>query len=359
MLLGALVLQRGLSLAALAALCSGGRFAPDPLSNGEIAALEGRHLEAAPLPTQADVPAWLWPSFESAFGVSAVAEGQGLAARATLDLRVNTLKVGREKLLAALAPLGAAPTPLSPFGLRIAPRPDGRSVSVQSEPSFRKGWFEVQDEGSQVAALLAAARPGEQVLDLCAGAGGKTLALAASMANKGQIFATDGDRRRLAPIHERLARAGIRNVQVRTPRGGSAHEDLRGRMDLVVLDAPCSGTGTWRRNPDAKWRLRPASLERHVAIQRMLLASAAEAVRPGGRLCYVTCSVLREENDDAVTLFRSENPAFEAVAPGETAAAAGLAELAGMVSSSNAGLQLTPRRTGTDGFFVAVLRRRS
>jgi 16S rRNA (cytosine967-C5)-methyltransferase len=355
--IGMLALQRAMSGEEIAGHFSGERFAPDPLSEAEQAALADRRLEDAPAHIQADVPDWLWQAFEAAFGEGAVEEGRALADRAPLDLRANALKTSRDKLLAELAPLRAEPTPLSPLGLRIPPGPDGRGASVQSEPSFQKGWFEVQDEGSQLAALLSAARPGEQVLDLCAGGGGKTLELSAMMANKGQIFATDSDKRRLAPIHDRLARAGVRNVQVRTPRGGLAISDLAGHMDLVMIDAPCSGSGTWRRNPDSKWRLRPSSLDGRIRTQGEVLAAGAKAVKPGGRLAYVTCSVFPAENDAAVSGFLASHPDFALEPPQALAAAAGLEALGNHLSAGGQGVQLTPLRTGTDGFYVAVLRR--
>ena len=167
-----------------------------------------------------------------------------------------------------------------------------------------KGLVEVQDEGSQIAALLAEAKPGMQVLDLCAGAGGKTLALAASMDNHGQIYATDTDGRRLAPIFARLERSGARNVQVRAPKGqADVLADLEGRCDLVMIDAPCTGSGAWRRNPDAKWRIRPGALEQRMKDQDETLEAAVRFVKKGGRIVYVTCSVLRPENEDRIAAF--------------------------------------------------------
>jgi 16S rRNA (cytosine967-C5)-methyltransferase len=244
------------------------------------------------------------------------------------------------------------------LGLRIAPSEDGRGPAVQVEPEFLKGWIEIQDEGSQLAALLSGARPGEQVVDLCAGGGGKTLALAAQMENGGQIYATDNDPRRLAPIHDRLARAGARNVQVRTPRGrADAVSDLDGRIDLVLVDAPCTGIGTWRRNPDAKWRLRPGSLEVRSKEQADVLDRAARLVRPGGRIAYITCSILPEENDDAVSALLQREPGLRVVPAGEVLAGAGLESLADRVRFTRHGLQMTPLRTGTDGFYVAHLAR--
>jgi 16S rRNA (cytosine967-C5)-methyltransferase len=221
---------------------------------------------------------------------------------------------------------------------------------------------EVQDEGSQLAALLAAAKPGEQVIDLCAGAGGKTLALAAMMENHGQLYATDTDKRRLAPIHERLARSGARNVQVRTPKSvGNELADLAGRADLVLIDAPCTGIGTWRRNPDAKWRVRPGALALRQQEQAAVLDRAGALVKPGGRVAYVTCSLLAEENGDQVREFLARQGDFAPVPPGEVANALG--ERAYLfrraVLMSEEGLMMTPRRTDTDGFYVAVLARRA
>jgi 16S rRNA (cytosine967-C5)-methyltransferase len=196
------------------------------------------------------------------------------------------------------------------------------------------------------------------VVDLCAGAGGKTLALAALMENRGQIYATDLDKRRLAPIHKRLERAGVRNVQVHTPHG---KEDLladrHGQADLVLIDAPCTGTGTWRRNPDAKWRVRPGALEVRTKEQAAALDRAAPLVKPGGRIAYVTCSLLAEENADQVRGFLARHPDFAAVSAADLLAPLGERALIfrQAVLVSEEGLQMTPRRTDTDGFFVAVM----
>jgi 16S rRNA (cytosine967-C5)-methyltransferase len=251
------------------------------------------------------------------------------------------------------------PAGYSPVGLRILPLDDGRAVSVQFEPGFQKGFFEIQDEGSQLAAILAAPDPGMQIIDLCAGGGGKTLALAALMDNRGQIFATDSDKRRLAPIFDRMTRAGVRNVQVRSPKGKEDEplEGLEGHIDLVVVDAPCTGTGTWRRNPDAKWRVRPNALEDRIKEQADVLDRAAHYVKLGGRIAYITCSLLPRENDGAVGEFLARNDAFEALDPVDVANHAGLDGLASFVSAGGLGLQLTPKRTGTDGFYISVLKK--
>ena len=259
-----------------------------------------------------------------------------------------------------LAHLSPAPTPWSPFGLRIVIGADAKGPPIHAEPAYLKGHVEVQDEGSQLAAVLTGAKPGEQAIDLCAGGGGKTLALAALMENHGQIYATDFDMRRLAPIHARLVRAGVRNVQVRTPRRPDVDvlADQAGRADLVLIDAPCTGTGTWRRNPDAKWRVRPGALAERVKEQANLLDRATSLVKPGGRIAYVTCSVLAEENGDQVQAFLARHPEFFPAAAEEVASAlvARAAAFLAAVRVSREGLLMTARRTGTDGFYISLLR---
>jgi 16S rRNA (cytosine967-C5)-methyltransferase len=360
--LGMLKLERGLDVDAVAALCDGGRFAPAPLTDGERAALTSRSLENAPAPIAGDYPEWLDGYLAQVFGDDRVAEATAMASRAPLDLRVNTLKAKREKILSSLAHLGARPTPWSPTGLRIELGADARNPGIHAEADFIKGAIEVQDEGSQLAALLSAARPGEQVIDLCAGAGGKTLALAALMQGKGRLIATDRDKRQLAPIHERLSRAGVHNADVRTPKGeGDTLGDIRASADLVLIDAPCTGTGTWRRNPDAKWRMRPGALEVRLRDQIEVLDRAATLVKPGGRIAYVTCSVLPPENGEQIRTFIARHPQFTVMAPSQTATALGdkADEFAAATMQSPEGLLMTPRRTGTDGFFVSVLRRQA
>jgi len=359
-LIGMLRRERGLATADIAALCSGARFAPAPLTEAETAALDAGTLDAAPAQVQGDYPDWLDPYLTRVFGDERAAEGGALASRAPLDLRVNTLATTREAMLPRLSHLGAAAARWSPEGLRIHLAADAKSPAIHAEPTYLKGQIEIQDEGSQLAALLSGATPGEQVVDLCAGAGGKTLALAAAMDNHGQIYATDTDKRRLAAIHERIARADARNIQVRTPRGDAdVLADLAGRADLVLIDAPCTGTGTWRRNPDAKWRIRPGSLAERLKEQAAALERAAGLVKPGGRIAYITCSVLNEENGGQVRAFAAGHPDFSVEKPGEVAKALG--ERAYLFSRavliSDDGLLMTPRRTDTDGFFVGLLRR--
>ncbi|HHN67639.1 MAG TPA: RsmB/NOP family class I SAM-dependent RNA methyltransferase [Thermopetrobacter sp.] len=326
-----------------------------PLSDDEKRALANpRGLDDAPDWVRGDYPRWLDAEMARAFGDAAAQEGAALAKRAALDVRVNALKTTREKATQALAHLAPAPTPFSRWALRFHER-GGRLPHIQAEEAFRKGRIAIQDEGSQIAAALTGARPGLQVLDLCAGGGGKTLALAAMMENRGQIFAFDADKTRLAPIHDRLQAAGVRNTQVIAPHHKKRLDALRERMDVVLVDAPCSGSGTWRRKPDAKWRLTEKSLDKRLGEQAALLKQAADYVKPGGRLVYVTCSVLPCENMDQVSAFLAAHDAFALA--GWRDQAATLAALPDAPRDAPA-LQLTPRRHATDGFFIAVMARR-
>ena len=350
--------SRALSLApaAVAASADGSPHAIEPLSEAEQAGLVRQLPDDAPAAVRGDFPDWLAPSFERAFGAAAAQEGAALAGRAPVDLRVNGLKADREKVIKALARFSPVPTPYSPIGVRLpVPEGAGRTPNVEAETGHGKGWYEVQDEGSQIAALMADAGPRKQVLDLCAGGGGKTLAFAAAMRNTGQVYAYDDDAQRLRPIFERLKRAGARNVQVLTAGDTAALRALGPRFDVVFIDAPCTGTGAWRRRPDAKWRLKPANLTQRVEEQRALLEQAVPLVKPGGRLVYVTCSVLPEENGDQIAALRASHPELAMLPWREAWAGVG-----GEPPSSAAGddaLLLTPARHHTDGFFVALLTR--
>ncbi len=357
---GALRWGFGWSAEAIAQSCEGDPHAPPLPTEAEGAALESDNIANAPAHVAGDYPEWLDAHFAESFGEERWQEGMALAARAPLDLRVNTLKSNRDEVAKELSHLNASPARWSPDGLRIELSPDGKQPPVTSEPSFIKGEFEVQDEGSQLAGLFAHAEPGQQVLDLCAGAGGKTLALSAQMKNKGQLFAYDSDLRRLKPIHERVTRAGAHNVQVRSPKGKQdVLSDLAGKMDLVLLDAPCTGTGVWRRHPDAKWRIRPGALEIRQKEQSALLDQAARFAKPGGRIVYVTCSILDAENGAQIRAFRERDASFEIVSPNEVVKALGENAMifARAAKLSDEGIQMTPRRTGTDGFFVSVLKK--
>jgi len=359
-LFGMLARERGLDVEAISKLANGARFAPQPLSDDEHARLRAMSLEGAAPHVRGDYPEWLDPQLTATFGGDRVEEAAALAARAPLDLRVNTLKATREDATEALSELKPVEARWSPWGLRIIVAPDSKSPAIHAEPAFLKGHIEIQDEGSQLAALLSGAKSGEQVIDLCAGAGGKTLAMAAAMENHGQIYATDTDKRRLAPIHERLERAGAHDVQVITPRGDKdALANLKGRADLVLIDAPCTGTGAWRRNPDAKWRVRPGALAERLKDQTEALDHAAALVKPGGRIAYVTCSVLDDENAAQVRAFLARQPTFSLVPPADMTNALGARAFLfrRAVKMSEEGLLMTPRRTATDGFFVSMFRR--
>lgn len=352
----------GMSTEAIAAACVEDH-GPGALTEAERAALDAPPQPPADPSVTGDIPEWAAPALVRAFGADAATEGAALSERADVDLRLNTLKAAAEKALGAVSAIGVEAHPFVATAGRIkAPESAMRSPAITVIPAFNKGWVEVQDLGSQIAAACAGDIKGRQVLDLCAGGGGKTLALAALMENKGQIYAYDSDARRLAPLYERAQRAGVRNLQIRDPGAAGALDSLAERMDLVFVDAPCTGSGTWRRHPDTKWRLTPQQLERRLAEQDDVLAEGARCVKPGGRLLYVTCSFFVEENDDRVDGFLSRRPDFRREDPLPGAEASGIVTPAGLSAlkacrTPAGALQLTPRRTGTDAFYIASLRR--
>ncbi|OCP23389.1 MULTISPECIES: RsmB/NOP family class I SAM-dependent RNA methyltransferase [unclassified Ensifer] len=350
--------QWGFSPKTLAAELDGDKFAPEMPSAEMAQAFATRRLEDAAAHIQGDIPEWVQASFEENFSEDWLDEAKALAGRPTLDLRANTLKATRAKVLKALERSGAEPATIARNGIRI-PAGEGASrlPNVTAELSFQKGWFEVQDEGSQIVADLAFPQEGEQVLDYCAGGGGKTLAMSAAMNNKGQVHAYDTDRKRLAPIIERLKRAGTRNVQVHESADSLA--PLAGRFDRVLVDAPCTGTGTWRRRPDTKWRLNQKNLEERISQQEEALASAAQFVRPGGHLIYVTCSVLPEENEAQVYGFCEDNPEFEILSAADIWAGLFGTDKPQPWSADMKTVTLTPASTGTDGFFFCLMQRRA
>lgn len=307
---------------ALAALFDGSRHGPTTIAPDETAAIGGI------------APHWL----EQALAESGIEDDQATAllSRAPLDLRVNTLKADPATIR---LPIEAEPT-LAPQGLRL---PHG--TPVEQWDAYSSGTIEVQDAGSQLACMAVKARPGETVIDLCAGAGGKTLALAAAMENRGRLIACDTDRARLSRLAPRAARAGATIIEERLLNPGREAEaltDLTGQADAVLVDAPCSGTGTWRRNPEARWRLTPAQVERYAAIQSRLLDLAATLLRPGGRLIYVTCSLLDAEGAGQFDGFLARHAQWHANPPILPAG-----------RPRGQGIRLTPHNDGTDGFFIA------
>jgi len=342
----------------LKALFDGSRYAPEPLSDEEAALatrLSGLRDAVLPAWVAHEVPEWLMPQLEAAFGAAAADEAEALLQEAPTDLRVNTLLSTREKAQAALAEEGiaTAPTPLSPVGLRV----EGRRA-LRASQTFNAGLVELQDEGSQLAALLTDAKPGMAVADVCAGAGGKTLALAAAMAGRGRLLAMDVEQARLDRSALRLKRAGLKQggagfVERRAAKDLTADESLHGAFDRVLVDAPCSGSGAWRRHPDARWRLTPDDLESYKILQTEVLRKAALLVKPGGRLVYVTCSLLPEENQAQAEAFLMEVSGFHAVPVAEVWRQVLSAPYAG----EGPMLTLTPARHGTDGFFVAIFER--
>jgi len=359
LVLGAAQRALGLDAGQIAAAADGSKHALAPLTDAERTALENTQ-QLAMDELLADVPDWIVPLLRPVFGDRLPEEVAALSERAPVDIRVNTLKATRKQVLADLEKLGPGETRYSPLGIRFAaPEGAGRTPNVEAEPAHGKGWFEVQDQGSQIAALLVDARPGNEVLDLCAGAGGKTLALAAAMKGEGRIIAHDSDKTRLRPIFERLARSGAKNAEVLAASETDALDGMAGQFDRVVIDAPCTGSGTWRRRPDAKWRVKPRNLEQRQKEQREVLAQAAPLVKAGGRLVYITCSLLPGENSEQITAFVETNPEYVLIPYGDVWRDV----LPGTPPASADGrtdtLLLTPACHGTDGFFLAVLARRA
>lgn len=348
----------------LGRLFDGSRYAPAPLTEEEsvliahLADAAGQQ-DAPPSWVASEVPEWIMPRLERAFPGAAVEESAALLEEAPVDLRVNTLLGRVEEAQAALAEedIETHPTPLSPRGLRVAGR-----RALRGSRAFAAGLVELQDEGSQLAALLCDARPGMAVADVCAGAGGKTLALAAEMKGEGRLLAMDSAQARLDRAALRLRRAGANEkaagfVERRTAKDLAAAKDLHGVFDRVLIDAPCSGSGAWRRHPDARWRLTPEALESYKAAQRDLLRQAAALVKPGGRLIYVTCSLLPEENRDQAEAFLAAAADFAALPVERVWRKVLFAPYPGSASGGESSLTLTPARHGTDGFFIAIFER--
>jgi len=317
-----------------------------------LAGFKARVHEPLPDAVGADLPDWLWDRLDETMGAERrAAFAKSAREVAPLDLRVNALKATRDEALAALLDDGltVVPTPYSPWGLRITGRP-----MLAQHPWFVDGRVEVQDEGSQLVAFLVAPRRGEMVVDFCAGAGGKTLALGALMRSQGRLYALDTVDKRLANLKPRLARSGLSNVhpQLIAHERDTKVKRLAGKVDRVLVDAPCTGTGTLRRNPDLKWRHQPVDVAELTAKQTAILASAATLVKPGGRLVYATCSVLPDENESVVERFLAAHPDF---APGD--AQAELAR-AGIELPTGPTLKLSTPEHGCDAFYAAILERK-
>lgn len=338
-----LVLADHARLELLDSLFEGGKFAPPRLISDErkwAAELLRQRLDHADMPdwVRLEYPRWLDQKLGARFGADLEAEMRALLLPARLDLRVNALKATREEAMAALRAEGieAVPTQLSPWGLRVPER-----VNLMASKTFKDGLVEVQDEGSQLAALLVDAKPGMAVCDFCAGAGGKTLALASMMNNKGRLAACDVSEGRLFRSADRLKRAGVHNVtrHVLDAQGAKWLKRQVASFDRVLVDAPCTGTGTWRRNPDAKWKLTLADLGELTVKQGEILERAARLVKPGGVLVYVTCSLLSDENEAQIESFLNKSKDFK-LQPME---------------GGQPYLHLTPASHGTDGFFAAKL----
>ena len=354
LLVAASLLLEGWTMEGVMQGFSGGQFAPAPLGAGERAVLkplDGRTLDHPSMgeAVRLEVPDWILPHLQARFAEDLPAEMAAMGEPAPLDLRVNILKSTLADAQAALLAEGiaAAPTPYSPWGLRVAHR-----RAVTSGAAFQTGAIEIQDEGSQLVAHLVGAAPGMRVADWCAGAGGKTLAVAAVMENRGHIVACDVSEVRLEGAVKRLRRAGVHNVERHLTVDGDKWVKRRARtFDRVLVDAPCTGTGTWRRNPDGRLRLAEADLAELLGKQARILDAAERLVRPGGRLVYATCSLLAAENEQQIDGFLARHAGYR-VLP-----ASAVWELSAPLPCADPYLVLTPLRHGTDGFFGAVLER--
>ncbi|HEX3944786.1 MAG TPA: RsmB/NOP family class I SAM-dependent RNA methyltransferase [Rhizomicrobium sp.] len=344
------VLREGQTPESICAQFSGEGYGPPPLSEAEMGVLNSPPVGEPPLHVQGEYPLWLEPELHRAFGERLLDEMLALQSRAAIDLRVNTLKANRSDVLQQLRGEGydGEITRISPFAIRI---PAGAS-GLEKTPLFTSGAFELQDEASQIAALLVDAKPGMRVLDLAAGGGGKSLAIAAQMRNEGEILAFDDNPARLKPLPDRAARAGATCITVAETRGGLLWGN--GKFDRVLIDAPCSGTGTWRRQPELRWRLMPERLEGLRKTQAWLLDDGARHTKPGGRLIYTTCSLLPSENEDQIAAFLERHPDFS-IHPARDVWV-GLIGIEPPPDISEF-FHASPLTTGTDGFFTAVLER--
>ncbi len=336
-----LMFEREHSLASIEGIFSGEKYTPEKLSESELKLAKSMNRQNLahphiPLREKTECPEWAFDLLQKSLGDQYEAEMKAMLESAPLDLRVNTLKAKRDDVLEKLKKDGfdAHAGKVSPLSIRVLGRP-----RLLQHPLFLEGAVEIQDEGSQMVAVVADAKPGEQVVDFCAGAGGKTLAIGAAMKNKGRIVALDVLERRLTQAKRRFRRAGLHNIETKpiTSERDKWVKRHKGKFDLVLVDAPCTGTGIWRRDPDKRWRMLGPEMSELVLLQRKILDSACRLVKPGGRLVYATCSLLLEENDDQVGAFLKEHQEF---------------------SVKGDFLRLTPALNDTDGFFAAVLERK-
>ncbi|GAB5511451.1 MAG: RsmB/NOP family class I SAM-dependent RNA methyltransferase [Hyphomicrobiales bacterium] len=345
----------------------GDKFAPAPLSEAEQAALAEPHVLDSDTAIAANAPDWLWPAMQRVFGEDASIEVGAMAARAPVDLRLNPARSKPERVDKALSRFTTQRDDAFPQ-LRRIPAVDGvkRAPHVTSEEAFQKGWIEVQDAGSQLVSELAVSgiKP-RSVIDYCAGAGGKSLALSVFMGGKGQVFAHDINRHRMADLWPRVKRSGAHNIQVVDHEALASHEITKSGADCVVLDAPCTGSGTWRRHPDTKWRVSESTLETRMGEQDEVLAEGAKLTKPGGRLVYITCSLTAEENEDRLVAFLAANAEFSPTSAIDLIAGLGREAVPDSLPSiavdgfeaGALGLRLTPATSGTDGFYIACLTR--
>ena len=335
----------------------GDEYSPDIMTDNEAAAsvqasrlVQENEIENAPASARLNLPEWLFPIMQASLGESFEAEMEVLQQRAELCIRTNTLKTTRENLQITVQQedLETKETRFSPWGLTVA-----QKISFNHLQAFKDGLFEIQDQGSQLIALATGVKPGDKVVDFCAGAGGKSLALAAQMENKGVIHACDVHTKRLENLARRKKRAGVHNIQthVLSSERDKWVKRQAGKMDVVLVDAPCTGTGTWRRSPDARWNLELENLESLKSLQSSILESSARLVKPGGKLVYATCSLLTAENEEQIQRFL-EN--FKDFTPGILAS---MESLNGLDVTDDYQLRTSPAKTGMDGFFVAVLQR--
>ena len=337
------------------------QFSSSPCMLHELQSAD--NTKSLPAHIVGNFPDWMTPYITRVFGDDTAMIMEEFSERADVDLRLNTLKAEPAKSLKALNSIKGEAIPVLTTSARVnAPDPSQRAPAVTVIPAFNKGWLEVQDLGSQIAAAAAGDIKGAQVLDYCAGGGGKTLALAALMENTGQLYAYDNDAQRLKPLFARAKRAGLRNLQIRSPAGEEGLDDLAGKMDVVYVDAPCTGAGTWRRHPDTKWRLTEKQLERRISEQDTVLRESARFVKPGGRMVWVTCSFLMEENEDRLEAFLIEHSEFSFASSLDVIAASGLLTEEGKTAlgpcvTPDGAIRLTPDKLRADGFFVAVLER--